>query len=140
MRSRGGHVEAAHRARRQGQRPARDGRDSKSRDTPPTVQGPQDPGQSSLRSDQQRYASAMRQLRICIRALTAILVAAAAHALIDGLTIGLAFALALTGMLLVAAVWLRRLGSQAQANVDAAARTQTSDTAAGVMPSSGRPE
>jgi hypothetical protein len=77
MRSRGGHVEAAHRARRQRQQPAREGRESKSRVTPRTVQGTQDPGQCSLRGDQQRYARAMRQLRVCIRALSAILAAAA---------------------------------------------------------------
>ena len=86
----------------------------------------------------------MRQLRVYIRLLSAILVAAVARALIDGLTVGLALALALTGVLLVAALWLRRLGSQAQTNVDAAsaaaARNQTSNAAPGVMPSSGRSE
>ena len=116
MRSRRGHVEAAHRARRQRQRPAREGRESKSRVTPRPVQGTQDPEQSSLWGDEQRYARAMRQLRVCVRALSAILIAAAARALIDGLTVGLALALALTGVLLVAALWLWRLGSQAQAN------------------------
>lgn len=130
MRSRGGHFKATDRARRQRQRPAREGRESKSRVTPRTVQGTQDPGQPSLWGDEQRYARAMRQLRVCVRALSALLVAAATRALIDGLTVGLALALALTGALLVAALWLRRLGSQAQANVDAAsaaaARNQTS--------------
>ena len=130
MRSRRGHVEAAHRAGRQRQRPAREGRESKSRVTPRTVQGTQDPGQSSLSGDEQRYARAMRQLRVCVRALSALLIAAATRAVIDGLTVRLALALALTGVLLVAALWLRRLGSQAQANVDAAspatARNQTS--------------
>ena len=113
MRSRGGHVKAARRARRQRQRPARERRESKSRVTPRTVQGTQDPEQSSLRGDEQRYARVMRQLRVWIRGLSAILVAAAARALIDGLTVGLALALALTGVLLVAALWLRRLGSRA---------------------------
>lgn len=117
MRSQRGHVEAADRARRQRQRPAREGRESKSRVTPPTVQGTQDPGQSSLSGDEQRYARAMRQLRVCVRALSALLIAAATRALIDGLTVGLALALALTGVLLVAALWLRRLGSQDPANV-----------------------
>ncbi len=132
MRSRGGHVEAAHRARRQRQRPAREGRESKSRVTPRTVQGTQDPGQSSLRCDEQRYARAMRQLRVCVRALSAILVAAATRALIDGLTVGLALTLALTGVLLVAALWLRRLGFRDPANVvsaRAAARNKTSNAA-----------
>lgn len=144
MRSRGGHVEAARRAKRKRQRPAREGRESKSRVTPRTEQGTQDPGLSSPWGDEQRYARAMRQLRVCVRALSATLVAAATHALIDGLTVGLALALALTGVLLVAAFWLRRLGSQAQANVDAAsaaaARNQTSNAAPGVMPNSGRSE
>lgn len=133
-----------HRARRQRRRPAREGRESKSRVTPRTVQGTQDPGQSSLWGDQQRYARAMRQLRVYIRLLSAILVAAVARAVIDGLTVGPALALTLTGVLLVAALWLRRLGSQAQTNVDAAsaaaARNQTSNAAPGVMPSSGGSE
>jgi cytochrome c-type biogenesis protein CcmH/NrfG len=144
MRSRGGRDKAAHRARRQRQQPARERRESKSRITPRTVQGTQDPGQSPLSGDEQRYARAMRQLRVCVRALSATLIAAATRALIDGLTVGLALALALTGVLLVAALWLRRLGSQAQANVDAAsaaaARNQTSNTAPSVMPSSGSSE
>ena len=130
MRSRRGHVEAAHRARRQRQRPASEHREPKSRITPRTVRGTQDPGQSSLSGDEQRYARAIRQLRVCVRALSALLAAAATRALIDGLTVRLALALALTGALLVAALWLPRLGSQAQANVDvaspAAARNQTS--------------
>jgi hypothetical protein len=89
MRSRDGHVEAADRARRERQRPAREGRESNSRVTPRTVQGTRDPWQSSLRGDEQRYARAMRQLRVCVRALSATLVAAATRALIDGLTVGL---------------------------------------------------
>jgi hypothetical protein len=112
MRSRGGQVETADRARRQRQRPAREGREPKSRVTPRTVQGTRDPGQSSLRGDEQRYARAMRQLRVCVRALSATLVAAATRAFIDGLTVGLVLAMALTGVLLVAALWLRRRGSR----------------------------
>ena len=107
MRSRGGHGAAAHGAGRERQGPAREGRESESRVTPRTVQGTQDPGQSSLWGDEQRYARAMRQLRVCVRALSAILVAAATHAVIDGLSVGLALALALTGVVLVAALWLR---------------------------------
>ena len=107
---------------------------------PRTLQGTQDLGRSSLWRDEERYAHAMRQLRVFIRLLSAILVAAVARAVIDGFTLGLTLALALTGVLLVAALWLRRLGSQAQANVDAAsapaARNQTSDAA----PCSGRSE
>jgi hypothetical protein len=141
MRSRGGHAKAAHGARRQRQQPARERRESKSCVTPRTVQGTQDPGQSPLSGDEQRYARAMRQLRVCVRALSAILVAAATHAVIDGLTGGLALALALTGVLLVAALWLRRLGSRDPANVvsasAAAARNQTSNGAPGGTPSSG---
>jgi len=133
MRSPGGHVEAAHRARRKRQWPAREGPESKSRVTPRTVQGTQDPGLCSLRGDEQRYARAMRHLRGCVRALSAILVAAATRALIDGLTVGLVLALALTGVLLVAALWLRRLGSRDPANVvsasAAAARNKTSNAA-----------
>jgi hypothetical protein len=144
MRSRGGHDKAAHRARRQRQQPARERRESKSCVTPRTVQGTQDTGRSSLWGDEQCYARAMRQLRVCVGELSAILVAAAAHALIDGLTVGLALALALTGVLLVAALWLRRLGSQAQANVDAAsaaaARNQISNAAPSGMPRSGGSE
>jgi hypothetical protein len=140
MKSRGGHVEVAHRARRQRQRPAGQRRESETRVTPRT----QDPGQSPLRDDEQRYARAMRQLRVCVRALSVTLIAAATRALIDGLTVGLALALALTGVLLVAALWHRRLDSQAQSNIDAAsgaaARNQTSNAAPGVMPSSGRSE
>ena len=129
MRSRGGHVKAARRARRQRQRPAREGRESNSRVTPRTVQGTQDPGQSSLRGDEQRYARAMRQLRVWIRGLTAILVAAAARALIDGLTVALALALVVTGLLLAAALWLRRLGSRVVSASAAATRNQTSNAA-----------
>lgn len=144
MRSRGGHVEAAHRARRQRQQPARERRESKSRATPRTVQGTQDPGQSLLWGDEQCYARAMRQLRVLVRELSAILVAAAARALIDGLTVGLALALALTGALLVAELWLRRLGSRDPANVvsasAAAARNQTSNGAPGGIPSAGGSE
>jgi hypothetical protein len=144
MRSRGGRVEAAHRARRQRQHPARERGESKSRVSPRTVQGTQDAGRPSLWGDEQCYARAMRQLRVCVGELSAILVAAAIRAVIDGLTVGLALALALTGMLLVAALWLRRLGSQVHANVDAvsaaAARNQTSNASPGVMPSSGRSE
>jgi hypothetical protein len=128
MRSRGGHAKAARRARRQRQRPARKRRESKSRVTPRTVQGAQDPEQSSLRGDEQRYARVMRQLRVWIRGLSAILVAAAARALIDGLTVALTLALALTGVLLVAALWLRRLGSRVVL-ASAAARNQTSNAA-----------
>lgn len=145
MRSRSGDVEAARRrARRQRRRPAREGRESKSPVTPRTVQGTQDPGQSSLWGDEQRYARAMRQLRVCVRALCALLVAAASRALIDGLTVGLALALALTGVLLLAALWLRRLGSRGPADVISAsaeaARSQTSSAAPGVMPSSDKSE
>ena len=144
MRSRGGHAKAARRARRERQRPARKRRESKSRVTPRTVQGTQDPPQSSLRGDEQRHAHAMRQLRACVRALSAILVAAATRALIDGLTVGLALGLALTGVLLVAALWLRRLGSRGPADVVSAsaeaARNQISNAAPGVMPSSGGSE
>lgn len=129
MRSRGGHAKASHRARRQRQRPARKRRESKRRVTPRTVQGTQDPEQSSLRGDEQRYARVMRQLRVWIRGLGAILVAAAARALIDGLTVALALALALTGVLLVAALWLRRLGSRVVLASAAAARNQTSNAA-----------
>jgi len=129
MRSRGGHAKAARRARRQRQRPARKRRESKSRVTPRTVQGAQDPEQSSLRGDEQRYARVMRQLRVWIRGLSAILVAAAARALIDGLTVALALALALTGVLLVAALWLRRLGSRVVLASAAAARNQTPNAA-----------
>lgn len=133
MRSRGGHVEAAHRAGRQHQQPAREGRESKSPVTPRTVQGTEDRGPSSLWGDEQSYARAMRQLRVCVRVLSAILVAAAARALIDGLTVGLALALALTGVLLVAALWLRRLGSRDSAHLvspsAAARRNQTANAA-----------
>jgi len=133
MRSRGGHVEAAHRTRRQRQLPASEGRESNRRVTPRTVQGTQDPRQSSLSGDDRRYARAMGPLRVWIRALTAILVAGTAHASIDGLTIGLALALALTGVLLVAALRFRRLGSRVPANAvsarAAAAREQTSNGA-----------
>jgi hypothetical protein len=144
MRSCGAHDKAAHGARRQRQQPARERREPKSCVTPRTVQGTQDAGRSSLWGNEQCYARAMRQLRVCVGELSAILVAAAADAVIDGLTIGLALAVVLTGMLLAAALWLLRLGSPAQANVDAAsaaaARDQTSNAAPSGMPSSGSPE
>jgi hypothetical protein len=127
MRSGEGHAKAARRARRQRQRPAREGRESKSRGT--AVQGTQDPPQSSLWDDEQRHARAMRQLRVWIKALSAILVAAAARALIDGVTVALALAVVLTGVLLVAALWLRRLGSSVVLASAAAARNQTSNAA-----------
>jgi Flp pilus assembly protein TadB len=127
MRSRGGHAKATRRARRQRQQPTRKRRESKSRVTPRTVQGTQDPAPSSLQGDEQRYARAMRQLRVWIRGLTAVLVAAAARALIDGVTVALALAVVLTGVLLVAALWLRRLGSRVGSASAAAARNQTSN-------------
>lgn len=133
MRSRGGHVDATHRASRQCQAPAREGRESESRVAPATLQGTQQPGQSSPLGDEERFAHAMRQLRVYIRLLSALLVAAVARAVIDGFTLGLTLALALTGVLLVAALWLRRLGSRGPADVvsasAAAARNQPSNAA-----------
>ena len=60
------------------------------------------------------YARTMRQLRIRIRVLTALLLASVAHAVTDGLTPALALALALTALLLLAALGLWRTGSRRQ--------------------------
>lgn len=113
MRSRGGHADATHRAIRQRQAPAREGRESESRVVPATPQCTEGPGQSSPWGDEERFAHAMRQLRVYIRMLSALLVAAVARAVIDGFTLGLTLALALTGVLLVAA--LRRLAARGPA-------------------------
>jgi uncharacterized membrane protein (UPF0136 family) len=58
----------------------------------------------------------MRRLRVCIGLLSALLLASAAHAVRDGLTAGLALALALTTVLLLASLGLWRVGSRRQPN------------------------
>jgi ABC-type nickel/cobalt efflux system permease component RcnA len=58
------------------------------------------------------YAQTMRRLRVCIGLLTALLLASVAHAVADGLTPALALGLALTTLLLVAALGLSRTGSR----------------------------
>ena len=64
MRSRSGHVEAAHRARRQRQRPAKEGRESKSRVTPRTRSRAcpvrrRSPGEAATTAARKRRASAV---------------------------------------------------------------------------------
>jgi hypothetical protein len=54
----------------------------------------------------------MRRLRVYIGLLSSILLALLAHVVIDGLTTGLGLALALTTLLLLASLWLRRAGSR----------------------------
>ena len=58
------------------------------------------------------HAHTMRQLRVCIGVLSAILLASAAHAVVDGVTAGRALALALTVGLFLAALGLRRMGTR----------------------------
>jgi hypothetical protein len=54
----------------------------------------------------------MRRLRVCIALLSSVVLASLAHAVIDGLTAGLALALALTTVLLLASLGLWRIGSR----------------------------
>jgi UPF0716 family protein affecting phage T7 exclusion len=58
------------------------------------------------------YTRTMLRLRVCIGLLSALLLASVAHAVTDGLTLGLVFAFALTTLLLLAALGLWRVGSR----------------------------
>jgi len=58
------------------------------------------------------YWKTMRRLRMCIRLLSAVVLASTAHAVIDGLTAGISLALALTTALLLASLELWRVGSR----------------------------
>jgi hypothetical protein len=58
------------------------------------------------------YTRTLRHLRICIGLLTALLLACVAHTVTDGLTAGLATGIALTALLLVAALRLWRIASR----------------------------
>jgi hypothetical protein len=58
------------------------------------------------------YARTMRHLRVCIRLLTALLLACVARIVTDGVTPGLALGMALTALLLLAALGLWRIGSR----------------------------
>jgi hypothetical protein len=75
-----------------------------------TPSPPQRPGHSAT-GPEDVYAQTMRRLRVYIALLTSILLASIARAVVDGLTPGLALALALTAVLLVAALALWRIGS-----------------------------
>jgi hypothetical protein len=62
--------------------------------------------------DHSLHAQTMRRLRICIGVLSALLLASAARAVVDGLTPARGLAVALTVVLLVAALALWRQGSR----------------------------
>jgi hypothetical protein len=72
----------------------------------------QRPAECSATGIQHTYRQTMRRLRLAVGLLSALLLASLAHAVIDGLTPGLALALALTAMLLVASLELWRIGSR----------------------------
>jgi hypothetical protein len=57
------------------------------------------------------HSQTIRQLRVAIGLLSALVLASGAHAVIDGLTTGLAVGLALTILLLLALLGLWRIGS-----------------------------
>lgn len=69
-------------------------------------------GESPASDTEIIYWQMMRRLRVCIRLLSAVVLASVAHAVIDGLTAGIALALALTTALLLASVELWRVGSR----------------------------
>jgi hypothetical protein len=75
------------------------------------MSGRPEPGDLS-QDAQNVYARTMRHLRVCIRLLTALLLACVAHIVTDGLTPGLALGMALTALLLLAALGLWRIGSR----------------------------
>jgi predicted membrane metal-binding protein len=56
------------------------------------------------------YDQAMKRLRSCILGLSAVLLALVARAVIAGADLPVALAVTITGLLLVAACWLRRYG------------------------------
>jgi hypothetical protein len=81
------------------------------RPTPRSCPEPQRPGHSATHA-QKLHSQTMRRLRVCIALLSSVVLASLAHAVIDGLTAGLALALALTTVLLLASLGLRRIGSR----------------------------
>jgi hypothetical protein len=76
------------------------------------MSGRPEPGDHVSQDAQNVYARTMRHLRVCISLLTAPLLACVAHIVADGLTPGLALAMALTALLLLAALGLWRIGSR----------------------------
>jgi hypothetical protein len=81
-------------------------------------EGRRRPGQCSAADTQNIYSQTMRRLRVFIGLLSALLLASVAHAVIDGLTGGLALSLALTTVLLLASLGLWRVGSRRKPNDD----------------------
>jgi hypothetical protein len=75
-------------------------------------QGSRVPDESVCSHEQKVHLQTMRGLRVCIGLLAALLLASVAHAVTDGLTPELALGLALTTLLLLAALGLWRVGSR----------------------------
>jgi hypothetical protein len=86
------------------------------RQRPP--RGRQGPAQCGFADTNDGYTRTMHRLRVCIGLLSALLLASIAHVITDGLTLGLVFALALTTLLLLAALGLWRVGSRRQPDND----------------------
>jgi hypothetical protein len=97
--------------------------DGNRRSTRTTPGPPQRPGHSGT-GPQDVYTQTMRRLRVYIALLTSILLASIARAVVDGLTPGLALALALTAVLLVAALGLWRVGSHRRPDDTSPPRTK----------------
>jgi hypothetical protein len=76
------------------------------------MSGRPEPGDYVSQDAQNVYARTMRQMRVCIRLLAALVLACVAHIVTDGLTPGLGLGMALTALLLLAALGLWRIGSR----------------------------
>jgi hypothetical protein len=71
-------------------------------------------GQCSSADSKDIDARTIRRLRVCTGVLSALMLASVAHAVTDGLTTGLALALTLTALLLLASLGLWRAASRQQ--------------------------
>jgi uncharacterized membrane protein YfbV (UPF0208 family) len=81
-------------------------------------------GREALASEQAAYDRAIRQLRVCIRLLSAALLGLLARIVVDGATLAVALAAAVVALLLLAAGALWRYGRRVQPHASAS-RTVT---------------
>ena len=83
------------------------------RERPPPVPPPREDGPTRLASEiLDTYEHALRNLKVCIGFLSALLAASIAHTIADGLSVSRGFALAIVAALLIAALALWRQGSR----------------------------
>jgi hypothetical protein len=81
-------------------------------------------GREASASEQAAYDRAIRQLRVCMRLLSAALLGLLARIVVDGATLAVALAAAVVALLLLAAAALWRYGRRVQPHASAS-RTVT---------------